>query len=238
MTIQACLDVASCRDQDTFERRLVSFAQQLEFPLVSAVLVVDRPAASSMFVALGNTPEAYRALSENPSYAKGDPVMQRLKILSHPFTYNQQLYVNEGAGDRWESQAPYGYQSGIALALHMPHGRHFLLGVDRDAPLPRDDRELTRLLGDLHLFAAYAQETAVRLLMPTAALEEPMPRLSPRELEVLRWSMEGKSAQDVADILGLSVRTVNFHVAGVCKKLGVASKGVAVAKAVRLGLLS
>lgn len=238
MSFEASLHIASSRDPESFRRRLIAYAEELEFPLVSAVLVVDRPTAPSAFVSVGNTPEAYREKYDDASYSRADPVMQRLKVLSHPFTYDQQLYVHEGSGDRWETQAAFGYRTGIAMALHMPNGRHFLLGVDRDKPLPSSEPELWRLIADLQAFAAFAQETAVRLLMPAAALpDEEVPRLSPREMEILRWSLDGKSAEDVGDILNISARTVNFHVAGLCKKLGVARKDAAVAKAVRLGLL-
>ena len=42
----------------------------------------------------------------------------------------------------WEVQARFGYCSGIAMALHMPEGRHFFLGVDRDKPVPPDPVEV------------------------------------------------------------------------------------------------
>ena len=58
--------------------------------------------------------------------------------------------------------------------------------------------------------------------------------LSPREREVLRLLVEGKTDQEIAYALGLSYRTVTTHVARAYAKLGVRSR--AAAAAVRRGI--
>ena len=62
-------------------------------------------------------------------------------------------------------------------------------------------------------------------------------RLSSRELEVLKWTAEGKIASDIGMILGLSTRTVNFHISTAMKKLGANNKTSAVVMAAKSGLL-
>ena len=42
-----------------------------------------------------------------------------------------------------------------------------------------------------------------------------------RESEVLLWIAKGKANRDIADILGLSARTVNKHLEQIYVKLGV-----------------
>ena len=74
-----------------------------------------------------------------------------------------------GLGDMWEYQARFGYRNGIAMALHMPEGKHFFFAVDRDKPVPPDTGELTRIVADLQLFAVHAQEAAMRILTPAAS---------------------------------------------------------------------
>jgi DNA-binding CsgD family transcriptional regulator len=139
-------------------------------------------------------------------------------------------------GELWEEQAQFGYSTGIAMALHMPEGRHFVLGVDRDKPLPSDAGELQRVVADLQLFAVHAQEAALRLLLPEPMQPE-KPALTPRELEALHWTMEGKTAWEVGAILGISERTAVLHVNNAMHKLGCVSKHAAVLKALRLGLI-
>ncbi|PZO12818.1 MAG: DNA-binding response regulator [Burkholderiales bacterium] len=58
--------------------------------------------------------------------------------------------------------------------------------------------------------------------------------LTPRETEVLSWLAKGKTNRDIADILGMSPRTVNKHLEHVFEKLGVETRSAAAAIAGRL----
>jgi DNA-binding CsgD family transcriptional regulator len=60
--------------------------------------------------------------------------------------------------------------------------------------------------------------------------------LSKREIEVLSWLKEGKTSWEIARILLISERTVNFHVSNIIKKLDANNRTHAVALAVA-GLL-
>lgn len=62
-------------------------------------------------------------------------------------------------------------------------------------------------------------------------------RLTPRQLEVLRWTANGNTASEIAEILGISTRTVNFHASEAMYRLSCRSKHQAVLKAAELGLL-
>ena len=62
------------------------------------------------------------------------------------------------------------------------------------------------------------------------------PRLTAREGEVLLWVARGKTNRDIADILGMSPRTVNKHLEHVFEKLGVETRTAAAAAARRLNL--
>lgn len=62
--------------------------------------------------------------------------------------------------------------------------------------------------------------------------------LTDREREVLTWAGRGKTSSEIAMILGLSERTVNFHFDQAMKRLGVTNRTQAVAKAVAQGLIS
>lgn len=58
--------------------------------------------------------------------------------------------------------------------------------------------------------------------------------LTPRETEVLSWLAKGKTNRDIADILGMSHRTVNKHLEHVFEKLGVETRSAAAAIAGKL----
>jgi DNA-binding NarL/FixJ family response regulator len=61
--------------------------------------------------------------------------------------------------------------------------------------------------------------------------------LSARELSVLRLVAAGQSNQQIADSLGITERTVKFHVTAIFNKLGADNRAQAVALASRRGLL-
>jgi DNA-binding CsgD family transcriptional regulator len=54
-------------------------------------------------------------------------------------------------------------------------------------------------------------------------------RLTQREAEVLRWLARGKSNRDIAEILGVSARTVDKYLEQIYSKLGVENRTSAAA---------
>lgn len=66
--------------------------------------------------------------------------------------------------------------------------------------------------------------------------EEPI-KLTKREIEVLTLVIEGKSSKEVADMLYVSKRTVDFHLANIYDKLQVTNRVQAFRRAARLGLI-
>jgi DNA-binding CsgD family transcriptional regulator len=220
------------------QANLVRCAQEMDFGLVSAVLMKGDYSSSDVVVrSVSNTPAAFIEISQSLDEARSDPVMQRLMSSAVPFAYDQKLYAEAGAAPTWETQAPFGYCTGIAVGLHLPERRHFLLGVDRPKRLPRSELQLTRMLADLQLLAVHAQFAAQQIFDSSLDEEPELPHLTPRELECLRWTMEGKSAYVTGRILSISASAVNFHLQNSMRKLGVSSKHSAVLRCVALGLL-
>lgn len=200
------------------------------------MLVIDRGIGRADFDGVHNAPPGYEEAMQDLQSVRRDPVLQHCRRQSVPIIWDQATYTEQGLGEMWEEQARFGYVNGIAMSLHLPEGKHFTLGVDRDRPLPRDRQELTRLVADLQLFAVYAQEAATRLLCPNVT-EIVVPKLTLREVEVLQWTMEGKTAWEVGAILGISERTAVMHLNNAMHKLDAANKHHAVVKALKLGLI-
>lgn len=63
------------------------------------------------------------------------------------------------------------------------------------------------------------------------------PSLSTREEECLLWAAQGKTSKETGLILGVTERTVNFHLYNAFHKLKVHNKNAAVARAITLNLL-
>lgn len=234
MNLQRYEQVSQASDLASFRQGLIDFANDLDFGLVAGVLAVERrgPGAKTEYFSISNTPAQFMDAFRDADNAKRDPVHRHVMQHATPLIYDQSLYVGAGAGDLWEMQAPFGYKAGLAVSVHMPGYRRFLLGVDRDKALPRDSAKLNRMLADLQLLAIHAQDAAARLLVSSD-----VPKLQPRQLEVLKLSMEGKSAWVVGSLLGISENTVNYHMKQLFKQLDVSTKQGAVLRAMELGLL-
>lgn len=231
-------ELGTAPDRTTFESKLVAMARSLEFDIASAAIAVDRPGQEPIFEMIGNAPQEWTATARDPQILRRDPVLKRLRQSSVPFIYDQGLYVNEGAGDVWEMQAEFGFKTGIAMAMHLPGGKHFLLGVDRAQPLPESTVDTNRMVSDIALLTIYAQEVALRVLLKEQPTEAAVPRLSEREIEILKWTRDGKSAWETGRILAVSEKTVRAHLENIRNKMGVTSKHQAVLRAISLGLLT
>jgi len=229
-------EVLKSRNRDEFQGEVTAFTKRLGFETFSTTVVIDHLLGDAEFITVDNTPRAYKDSFKSRQNGRRDPVMQHCKRQSVPIIWDQATYVSRGLGDKWEEQARFGISNGVALALHMPEGRHFFIGVERDRPVPADPGELTRMVADLQLFAVHAQDAALRILVPSS-VDPSVPSLTPRELEALRWTMEGKTAWEVGDVLGIAERTAVLHVNNATHKLGCVNKHQAVLKALRLGLL-
>ncbi|WP_397533752.1 helix-turn-helix transcriptional regulator [Roseateles sp.] len=230
--------VLEARSREEFRGEVIRFAQGLGFESVSATAVQDQSVGHAVFESVDNIRPDYLEHFEDVGNWRVDPVAQHCKRSSMPIVWDQSTYTTAGLGQLWESQAHYGYHTGICLALHMPEGRHFILGVDRAQSLHDEGGDVTRLVADLQLFAVCAQEAAWRLLMPSHFSAQSLnAHLTPRELECLRWTMEGKTAWEVGTILSISERTAVLHINNAMRKLDCSSKHQAVLKALRLGLI-
>ncbi len=62
-------------------------------------------------------------------------------------------------------------------------------------------------------------------------------KLTKREIEVLTLVIEGHSSKEAADLLFVSKRTVDFHLANIYEKLQVTNRVQAFRRAARLGLI-
>lgn len=65
-----------------------------------------------------------------------------------------------------------------------------------------------------------------------------MKLLTSRELECLHWASLGKTSWEIGAILGLTERTINFHIQNACRKLQVRGRQAAITSAHHAGLLT
>jgi DNA-binding CsgD family transcriptional regulator len=234
---QRYYELAAAEDAATFKRVLLQVAEEFGFPLVNVTVVSISPGGEPRERAMRNDPPSWAPYVLDAAASARDPCLALIRTSYAPFAYDQKLYVDGGAGDLWEEQAPFGFKTGISAFSHAKPGRLMCtIGMDRDEPLPKDRLELMRLLADLQLMVAFAQDTAFKLLLADQ-VDPQVIDLSARERDVLAWASQGKTAWETGMLLSISEHTVNKHLASAAKRLGCSSKAQAVAKAIARGLL-
>ena len=238
MKLRDYVDISQSRSDSELLGRLVACATSIDFGYINATLrTCDQTGRKISSKGVANIPTAFLELAMNPESAQRDPVFKKNFTTSLPFTYDKQTYVDGGAGDLWEEQAPFGYRTGINVALHLPRNTHFLLSIDRDDALPDDDTKLVDLMATCQLLAVHAHVALSRLASRDDARAK-APHLTPRERQTLQWTLEGKSSWAVGQILSMSENTVNHHLKNTMRKFNVSSKHQAALRALDLGLIS
>ena len=79
----------------------------------------------------------------------------------------------------------------------------------------------TVIAGGIYLTTALPGDLSESILKRNVAQNETAEKLTDREREVLQLVTEGRSAKEIADILHLSVKTIEFHKYSMMKRLGV-----------------
>lgn len=228
--------VQQARTADQLKEAVAEFGESLGFKNYAAMMVIERVDGRSASHVVHNAPAGYLEEFEAKETPVVDPVMHHLRWQSLPIAWNRETYEQGKALQLWERQADFGYRSGIAVALHLPFGMHFAVGIDTADELTGDHEKLRSMVAEVQLFTVHAQEAAERILVPKHAVEGAV-ELTPREVETLRWTVEGKTAWEISVILGISERTVTAHLNNATHKLGCVNKYVASFRAIRLNLL-
>jgi LuxR family transcriptional regulator len=184
-------------------------------------------------IRINNYPTEWNKKYETYNYAAQDPLLKHCSQSALPILWDEAAFSAFPAF--WEEKQTYGMCHGWSQSVHDHGGVFSMLSLTRNHHAIRS-REFYEKAGHF-IWLAHALHSVVAKKLLPAAHFRPQSRLSTRETEVLKWSAEGKTASDIATILNLSERTVNFHVSSAIKKLGVTNKISAVVHAAKGGLL-
>lgn len=121
----------------------------------------------------------------------------------------------------------------------LPHSVPFLFVT---AYAQRDYQMQARQLGcDDYITKPIDFELLIAIIRRRLSTASPRPetdiKLTEREREALTWAARGKASGEIATILDISERTVNFHIDNAMRKVGAATRIQAAVKCALLGLI-
>ena len=163
-----------------------------------------------------------------------NPIENHFKKSIDPLVWDQQLFSE--TPELKEVTRSYGLNYSWSLSAHDAKGTLSILSLTRRNS-PVSVQEFDDKVGDL-LWLCHQLHTAMyEKFFLNMRLNDPGNHLSTRESEILKWTAQGKTASDIAMILNLTPRTVNFHISSAMRKMGATNKTSAVVIAAKCGLL-
>ncbi len=212
-------------------QHLVKTAELLGFDYCSFVLRAPYPLTAPKTLLMSNYSDVWQQRYAANHYIYQDPIMQHSLRSISPLIWSVEQFKSpfgeealaHGIGCGW-AQAYYNTQKFIGV---MSLARSFE---------PIGANELTEKTPALSWLTQLAYAGFYAFMAPKLTLALNI-KLTEREKEVLRWTADGKSAGEIAEILILSERTVHFHIDNVLTKLSAANKTAATVQAVLLGLI-
>ncbi len=183
-----------------------------------------------------NYPDAWVSHYLLNDYVRIDPILLMAEQTAGPFCWSS-IRPQGVQVDMMEQAAKHGLgQTGFSVRHVDAIGRRSVLSFNaHDAKggetwepyLDEMRHGLIHLAHDIHHMA----------LAEIYVDGETLPKLSPREIECLKWTAEGKSHTEIAIILSLSDHTVRGYLKDARIKLDCVSLAQAVSKASSLGLI-
>ncbi|WKB51107.1 autoinducer binding domain-containing protein [Eleftheria terrae] len=213
--------------------RLTSAVRDLGFDFCAYGMRMPLPLSNPRIVMFNNYPGAWQERYQERGYVQVDPTVHHGLRSSAPLIWSDSVFST--SRELWEEARSFGLRVGWAMAYRDPSGVRSLMTFARTT----GDITPTELKSNLSKMYWLAQighqgmsDRVSARLMPEFEV-----RLSERETEVLRWTADGKTSNEVADILNISERTVNFHISNAMGKLGASNKTAAAIRAAVLGFL-
>jgi DNA-binding CsgD family transcriptional regulator len=172
-------------------------------------------------------------------YGKVDPVVRECFGGRLPIRWTESFMANNRTleevhmmSDAWEN----GIRAGYTIPIHGPNHELGLLMLSCGEAESDFLRMIDAHQYDLQIMAYHFHDSINRSVRMRSDAPCPIP-LTEREVEILKWTVDGKTAWEIGQILNISERTVNFHLRNIMGKFGVHNKTHAAAKAVSFGLI-
>jgi len=192
---------------------------------------------------ISNYPDSWVRHYFREHYLEDDPVVSHFLGYRRPFIWSE---IAEPNNLNWRQRRLFdeardaGVVNGMTLPIYS-RGEVAAISVipdeagDKGIMLIRHNQPL------LHLIVLRYHAAAYSALLEKSLTGDSTRRrtlLSAREKQVLEWTAKGKSTWEIAVVLGISHKSVEFHIEGAKRKLQVFNRTHAVAKAIMLNLLS
>ncbi|WP_373358210.1 LuxR family transcriptional regulator AbaR [Acinetobacter lactucae] len=186
-------------------------------------------------IMLNNYPQEWQKRYVEQQYIKVDPTVQHCMVSLQPLIWSSQSVKTQEQKEFWEEASSYGLNVGWAQSSRDFIGTRGMLTLARSSE-QLSEKEQKAQYTNMYWLTQTVHSSIAKIVNDTEFAQFNL-YLTHREKEVLRWTAEGKTSAEIAQIIGVTERTVNFHLCNAMQKLNVNNKISAAIRAVMLGIL-
>ncbi|CAJ1898974.1 LuxR family transcriptional regulator [Aeromonas jandaei] len=229
----------SVTDGDCLARLIGQFALDMGYDDYGFTLIIPMSMQRPKVVLFNQCPAPWVQTYTDNNMLACDPVIQLARKQTLPIYWNRlderARFLQEGSMNMMGLAAEFGLRNGLSFPLHGAGGENGILSFITSERASSD--LLLESSPILSWMSNYIFEAAIRVVRLNMQ-EAPAPEvLTERETECLFWASEGKTSCEIACILGITERTVNYHLNQVTRKTGSMNRYQAIAKGVSSGIL-
>ena len=226
------LELQTCEEIDSAFSILSRVSLDLGFPYCAFGYGNRVPFCARNIVIKSSYPEPWKSRYREMRYLRTDPIANLESGDLTPAIWTDALFTD--AKHLWDEARSAGLAIGISQPCWGTRGQFGVYSLARDStPLAACEIKALRpfllALGQLSM-SCIDRVSDWQSSAATGA------KLTQREIEILRWTADGKSAKGISNVLDISVDTVNFHLKNCKRKLNAPSKASAAAYATAYGL--
>lgn len=221
-------------DEDAFAKLLALAARELGFEYCAFGMRMPLPLSNRKLFMTNNYPTAWQERYGQENYLTVDPTVAHGIKSVVPLVWGEKAMA-DAERPFWEDARSHGLKVGWAQSSVSAAGTVGMLTLARSNEAI-SAAELSENAMRMSWLVHIAHEGMAHVVSAKRKAEQPI-LLTAREIEVLRWTADGKTSNEVGQIMAISERTVNFHITNSLEKLGANNKTAGVVKAAMLRLL-
>jgi DNA-binding CsgD family transcriptional regulator len=223
-------DISEACDVEKLVSILQREAVQCGFEHVGLALLAPTPFTQRKTLIMGTYPVEWQARYDEQNYGLVDPVIERSMAKADVVSWSD--FRTTSHRRFFAEAAEFGLVHGMTYSALAASRDTHVISFARDSGRVSQIEQL-ELGVKLRCLSDASRQALARWNL--SAVERCA--LSDREVEILRWTADGKCVSDIAQILCISDNTVNFHIKKIVGKFGSPNKAHAAAHAVALNLI-
>jgi LuxR family quorum sensing-dependent transcriptional regulator len=229
------LAIQASTDLKTVGKITENFVQKHDIDKFAVAYLRKEGVEATEFVPLSNISTEFLELYAERDYFLLDPLAQFCLRTATPFVWEEMLSLHDQppiVRRIYSEAAEFGLPNGVTMPVRTFAG---LRGTVTFAGPRHRFGARERLELEVLGFVMHARIAEICHEISAYSVRS---RLTGREQEALKWGAMGKTSEEIANILGLTKRTIDQHFENSARKLGTTNRVQTVVKAFRQNMIS